>query len=157
MRKIFRLSIILGLCFSAVNCSGVKSGAKNSSKPETRFDFGRSTRQAFLFNVIADVLRRSTYQLHEASTGNFIETEWLLGEPNAQEQEVRITEVRHRAIVTITSRRTLADATLRLHYEVKHGEGKWIESDPSPEVIAKIKSMQDEVKRSLARVMQQEL
>jgi hypothetical protein len=139
-----------------VNCSGTKSGAESSSNPETRFDFGRSTQQTFLLNVIVDVLRRYTYQLHTASTGNFIETEWRLGEPDVREQEVRITEVRHRALVIITSRRALVDATLRLYYEVKHGDGEWLESDPSPEVVAQIKSMQNEVKRSLARVMQQQ-
>ncbi len=156
MRKILGLLTILGLCFSVVNCSGAKTGAKNSPKSETRFDFGRSTQQAFLFNVIADALRRYTYQLHTASTGNFIETEWKLGEPNSQERNVRITEVRHRTLVTISTRRAVVDATLRLYYEVKHGDGEWLESDPSPEVVAQIKSIQNEVKRSLARVMQQE-
>jgi len=59
-------------------------------------------------------------------------------------------------VVTISTRRAVVDATLRLYYEVKHGDGEWLESDPSLEVVAQIKSIQNEVKRSLARVMQQE-
>jgi len=156
MRKILGIAVIAGLCFSVINCSSGKSGAMTTSRSETRFDFGRSTQQAFLFNVITDALRRYTYDLHTTSTGNFIETEWRSGEPSAQEQEVQITEVRHRAMVTITSRRTLVDATLRLYYEVKHGDGEWLANDPSPEVVSQIKNIQNEVKRSLARVMQQE-
>jgi len=59
-------------------------------------------------------------------------------------------------LVTISSRRALATATLRLYYEVKHGEGPWVENAPAPSIVQKVKDMQNEVKRSLSRMMQQE-
>jgi len=59
-------------------------------------------------------------------------------------------------VVMVSGRRALSTATLRLYYEVKHGDGPWVENAPAASVVQKVKDMQNEVKRSLSRIMQQE-
>jgi len=154
MQKHSRILIAVCLLLAA-GCGGTKSGDSGPARAQTKFEFGRSTTSESLVRVIADVLRKYNHQLRLIGSSNFIETEWVVSSPSDLEIEQRITDVRHRVFVSVSSRRAISAASLRLQYEVKYGEGAWLETEPSPEVIDLVKKMQREVQQELSRFLPQ--
>ncbi|NIR72445.1 hypothetical protein GWN75_14915 [candidate division KSB1 bacterium] len=130
----------------ALNCGGTPS-KQDSVAIQTRFEFGRSTTPSSLRQAIATVLHKFNHDLNR--TESSIETEWRQIVPTESEQARGITAVRYKLFVNIKGRTALSTANLTLHYEAKHGESEWKKTDPSPEMMGFIKTMQDEVKQRL--------
>lgn len=149
MQRIYRLLLLITLLLITVSCGGTKSSRSESSKAQTRFDFGRSTRVEFLRSVISSTLRKYNYDLQHLE--NLIETEWVLLPPNESEQMQGIKAIRYKLVVLLRARRKLSTASLRLNYEARYGSNSWVDGNPSPEVVDAIAIMRDEVRQELNR------
>lgn len=147
--------ILLAVSLSMVACGGTKSSGTSTAKAQTTFDFGRSTTMESLYSLVVDMLNRYSYHRTQIGTPTLIETDWRTVEADSVEANKGISEARHKIIVSLTARRDIAVATLRLTSEARYGNGPWLKSDPSPDLVRTIQAMQRQIKLELSRYIQQ--
>lgn len=148
-------SILLAVSLVMMACGGTKSSGTSTVKSQTTFDFGRSTNMESLYSLVVDMLNRYSYHRTQIGTPTLIETDWRTVEADSAEVNRGISEARHKIVVSLTARRDIAVATLRLSSEARFGNGPWLKSDPDPETVKTIETMQRQIKLELSRYIQQ--
>jgi ABC-type Fe3+-hydroxamate transport system substrate-binding protein len=154
----YRRSILVALLAMLLliwACSGSKSSGTSTAKSQTTFDFGRSTTVQSLYNLVVDMLDRNTYHRTQLGTPTLIETDWRTVAPDSTEAARGISETRHKIVVSIAARRNISVATLRLTSEARYGNGPWLKSVPSPDLVKTIEVMQRQIKLELSQYIQQ--
>ena len=155
MRRYSSITTLLTGLLLIAACGGTKSGDKSADKAQTTFDFGRSTTLESLYSIISDILNRYNYQRTQLGTPTLIETDWRSAAPDTNEAKQGIFETRHKLVVSMTARRDVFIATLRVTNEAHFGSGPWVKSNPSPNLIKTIQAMQRQTKLELSRYIQQ--
>jgi hypothetical protein len=155
MSKYSSIAALLAGLLLTVACGGTKSKDKSADKAQTTFDFGRSTTLESLYSVVSDMLNRYNYHRTQLGTPTLIETDWRSAAPDTTEAKQGISETRHKLVVSMTARRDIVIATLRVTNEARFGSGPWLKSNPSPEVVKTILAMQRQTKLELSRYIQQ--
>lgn len=151
---------LIVVLFSAMGCGGTKSRGTSPAqtgvaKPQTSFDFGRSTTWESLHGVVIDMLDRYNYHRTQVGTPTLIETDWRATAPDTTEARQGISETRHKIVVAIVSRRDIIVATLHLTCEARYGNAPWLKINPSSEVVRVVQAMQRQAKLELSRYIQQ--
>jgi hypothetical protein len=160
MRKFPVIGALLTVLLVIWACGGAKSRGTSTAyagvaKPQTTFDFGRSTTWQSLHSVVLDMLERYNYHRTQVGTPTLIETDWRILTPDSTEANHGISESRHKVLISITTRRDIVVASLRLTCEARYGNGPWLKSNPSSEVTRIVQEMQRQAKLELSQYIQQ--
>ncbi|MCI0694023.1 hypothetical protein L0337_18700 [candidate division KSB1 bacterium] len=147
--------LLLSWACGGAKSRGTSTAPTGAAKPRTTFDFGRSTTWQSLHNVVTDLLERNNYHRTRVGTPNLIETDWRTMAPDSIEANQGIFETRHKVIVSITTRRDISVATLRLTCEARFDNGPWLKSNPNSEVLRIVQEMQRQAKLELSQYIQQ--
>ncbi len=147
--------ILLTVSLLMAACGGTKLDGTSTAKSQTTFDFGRSTTMESLYSLVVDMLNRYSYHRTQIGTPTLIETDWRTVEVDSIDANKGISEARHKIIVSLTARRDIAMATLRLTSEARYGNGPWLKSEPGPDLVKNIQAMQRQIKLELSRYIQQ--
>jgi hypothetical protein len=154
MRKHSVVGALLASVLLILACGGKPRGS-SAAKSQTTFDFGRSSTWQSLYNVTIDMLDRQNYHRTQVGTPTLIETDWRSLAPDSTEAKQGIFETRHKVVISITTRRDIAVATLRLTCEARYGNGPWLKSNPGLEAIRIVQEMQRQAKLKLSQYIQQ--
>jgi hypothetical protein len=160
MRKHAVIGVLLAVLLLILACGGAKSrgmstASAGAAKPQTTYDFGRSTTWQSLYNVVVDLLERYNYHRTQVGTPTLVETDWRVIAPDTTEANLGLFETRHKVTVSITTRREIAVATLRLTCEARYENGPWLKSNPNSEVVRIVQEMQRQAKLELSQYIQQ--